>query len=64
MPRKRSGYELAIEFFTSADPAEALHALHTVQAIVRGRHVVADKPRKAATKKKTGTRVSGDAEPV
>jgi hypothetical protein len=63
MPRKRSGYELVIEYFTSAEPAAAVTALHTVQAIMRGRNVVAEKPRKAATKKKTIlNRVTGEAE--
>ena len=67
MPRKRSGYELVIEYFTSAEPAAAVTALHTVQAIMRGRNVVAEKPRKAATTTKKKTilnRVTGEAEQV
>lgn len=55
MPRKRSGYELVIEYFTSADPAAALTALHTVQAIMRGRNVVAEKPRKAPKMTRSST---------
>lgn len=46
MPRKRSGYELVIEYFTSAEPAMAVQAMHTAQAIVRARNLTAEKPRK------------------
>lgn len=47
MPRKRSGYELVIEYFTSAEPAMAVQAMHTAQAIIRGRNLtILDKPRK------------------
>ena len=60
MPRKRSGYELVIEYFTSAEPAAAITALHTVQAIMRGRNVVAEKPRKAATPKVNRQRIPLD----
>jgi hypothetical protein len=52
MPRKRSGYELVIEYFTSAEPDQAIQALHTVQAIIRGRNdVLVPKVRKAPTKR-------------
>ena len=50
MPRKRSGYEVVIEYFTSAEPAMAVQAMHTAQAIIRGRNITPDKPRKAARK--------------
>jgi hypothetical protein len=57
MPRKRSGYELVIEYFTSAEPSMALQAMHTAQAIIRGRNLGVDKPRKAASKKKTANQM-------
>jgi hypothetical protein len=56
MARKRSGYEVVIEFFTSAEPALAMHAMVAAQAIIRGRNLVAAKPpRKKATLNRTVT---------